>query len=111
MIFSGLNYISIPEVDSLNFNVPVSLNSMHGSGSFGFSGSGSDGNERILQFDFVSGKINDFNGNYVHSYFPNSEVSISGEIFSGAHIYYINNQLTSLSGTQDYLKFKRFFYK
>jgi hypothetical protein len=111
MIFSGHNYIAIPEVDSLSFNVPVSLNSIHGSSSFGFSGSGSNGQEEILKFEFEDGRIKDFNGNYADSYFPNRNIDISGDIFARGHHYYINNKLVSLSGVQNYFRFKRFFYE
>jgi len=111
MIFSGYNFISLPEVDTLSFNVPVSLNSIYGSGSFGFSGSGSNGEEQVIKFEFVSGEVRDFNGNYAASYFPNRNITVSGDIFSRGHHYYINNELSCLSGTQNYFRFKRFFYE
>jgi len=110
MIFSGDNSISVPEIDSLSFNIPISIDSISGTGSFGFAGTGSDGNERLMQFIFESGKIKDFNGNYVDSYFPDKVVNFSGDIFSGSHVYYIDSHPTSFSGIQDYFKFKRFFY-
>ena len=111
MIYSGHNFISLPEVDTLSFNVPVSLNSIYGSGSFGFSGSGSNGEEQVIKFEFVSGEVRDFNGNYAASYFPNRNITVSGDIFSRGHHYYINNELSCLSGTQNYFRFKRFFYE
>lgn len=110
MIFSGQNFLSLPEVDSLSFNIPFSVDSINETGCFGFSGSGANGQEIILNFKLSSGEIKDFNNNYVYSYYPNKEINISGDIFSGGHIYYINNNPFSLSGTQEYFKFKRFFY-
>lgn len=110
MIFSGLNYKSIPEFDYLSFDVPILINSISGSGSFGFSGSGANGNGVILDFNFESGKIKDFSNNTVYSYSPNQLINFSGDIFSGGHIYYIDNHPFSFSGTQEYFKFKRFFY-
>ena len=110
MNFSGQNFLSLPEVDSLSFNVPLSINSMYGTGCFGFSGSGDGGQEKILNFKFESGKVKDFNDNTVYSYYPNLEINFSGNISSGRNVYYINDQLFSLSGTQDYFKFKRFFF-
>ena len=106
MIFSGQNFLSLPEVDSLSFNIPFSVDSINETGCFGFSGSGANGQEIILNFKLSSGEIKDFNNNYVYSYYPNKEINISGDIFSGGHIYYINNNPFSLSGTQDYFKFK-----
>ena len=111
MIFSGHNFISLPEVDTLSFNVPISLNSIYGSGSFGFSGSGSNGESQIIKFEFISGEVRDFNGNYIYSYFPNREIVVSGDVFSRGHHYYINQDPVSLSGTQEYFRFKRFFYE
>ena len=110
MIFSGLNFKSLPEFDSLSFDLSISIDSISGSGSFGFSGSGTDGDSRIMNLNFESGKIKDFNKNYIGSYFPNKQINFSGDIFSGGHVYYMNNNVVSLSGTQDYFKFKRFFY-
>ena len=63
-----------------------------------------------MNLNFESGKIKDFNKNYIGSYFPNKQINFSGDIFSGGHVYYMNNNVVSLSGTQDYFKFKRFFY-
>ena len=70
----------------MSFNVPISINSISVSGSFGFSGSGANGNEVILEFNFESGKIKDFSNNTVYSYSPNEQINFTGDIFSGGHI-------------------------
>lgn len=44
-----------------------------------------------LSFSGVSGKIYDASGNFIHSYIPNQELFISGNVFTGHANIFINS--------------------
>lgn len=103
MILSGLQSRSILETNSLVFDLNLSLSKINGSGEFGLSGE-----DKRLNFRFVSGRIYDFNNNYVHSYLQDEKINISGDIQTGSYIYYINQEPVG-SDKKDNFKINRFY--
>jgi hypothetical protein len=103
MILSGLKSRSILETDSLAFDLDLSLSKINGSGEFGFSGE-----NKTLNFKFISGRIYDFNGNYVYSYLANESFNISGDIQTGSYIYYINQDPVGINNKNNF-KISKFY--
>lgn len=105
MIISGYNYRSIFEQTGLSFDLSCSINNITGSGAFGFSGE-----NNIIQFTFLSGKIYDFENRYVNSYQQNTNFDISGDIENTNYSYYINNNPISFDGVKPNFKIQNFYY-
>jgi hypothetical protein len=103
MILSGLKSRSIAENSNLSFDLNISLDKINGSGEFGFSGE-----NKTLNFKFISGRIKDFNNNYVYSYNRNENINISGDIETGCYIYYINGEPVGISNKTNF-KINKFY--
>ena len=103
MILSGLKSRSIAENSNLSFDLNMSLNKINGSGEFGFSGE-----NKTLSFKFISGRVNDFNNNYVYSYSANENINISGDIETGSYIYYINSEPVAIDNKTNF-KINKFY--
>jgi hypothetical protein len=103
MILSGLKSRSIAENSNLTFDLNISLDKINGSGEFGFSGE-----NKTLSFKFISGRVNDFNNNYVYSYSANENINISGDIETGSYIYYINSEPVAIDNKTNF-KINKFY--
>ena len=114
MIFSGSNnFRSLPEFKEWSFNATISLNSVSGSGFFGFSGTGvpPSSDDEVLGFKFISGKIKDPEDNLVFSYQKDRDLTISGDVFPDRYVYFINNNPINLSGNKNTFSVKKLIYE
>ena len=79
------------------FNYQLDLNPAYTTGSFGinFFNSGLAPPTRF-HISGISGKIFDTDNNFIHSYYRNNLLSISGNIFTGKHNVFINGVAKNL---------------
>ena len=110
MILSGLNFRSLPEYDEWSHDSIVSLSDVSGTGFLGFSGSGVGAVEKQVGYKFLSGKIYDFEDNYIFSYSKDSLIKISGDIFPTSYTSYINSVPINFSGQKDYFRLGQIVY-
>lgn len=95
MIASGLRKRSLyPQTGVLNYEFDVSFNSTAGRAQFGFSGQ----NGRQTHFDFISGKLYDYEGFFVHAAAANETISLLGYVNNYQHDYYVNQLPVRISG-------------
>lgn len=80
------------------FNYQLDLNPAYTTGSFGinFFNSGLSPSTRF-HISGISGKIFDTDNNFIHSYYPNNLLSISGNVFTGKHNIFINGVAKNLN--------------
>lgn len=97
MLISELKYRSIASQNILSYSANININNTTGISSFGLSG----GNSNLNLFTFKTGKIYDVNNRHVWSYNPSENITISGNINTGDHHYYINNNLICLSSPKE----------
>jgi len=109
MIFSGLKFRSLQQRNDYSFSIQASINNTTGTSLFYFSGTGAAGATKYLSFDFVSGRIIDPAGRFVHNYYENEDFTISGNVKSNEYNYYINDTPFVLSGDKDSFPVRRFF--
>lgn len=89
MKYSGVNFRQMPLVSGWSFSMDnLSLSNTVGVASVGFSGA--DGE---FAFSFSSGLLYDPDGRLVHSYNPNEQFFISGDIDHQKYRYFINGEL------------------
>lgn len=109
MIFSGLNFRSLQQRYDYSFALQANVTNTTGVSLFYFSGTGAGGATEYLSFDFISGRIIDPAGRYVHNYDDNEDFTISGNVNPTDYNYYINNTPFVLSGDKDNFPIRRFF--
>lgn len=105
MLITGSTYRSIASQNILSYSINGNIDSTTGISSFGFSGD--SGNLNL--FTFRTGKIYDVNNRHVWSYNPSESFTISGNINTGDHHYYINDNLICLS-TPKLDHYYKYFY-
>lgn len=105
IISSGTKYRSIASQNILSYAVDLNLDNTTGTAFFGFSGD----NTNLNLFTFRTGKIYDINNRHVWSYNPAENLTFSGNINTGDHNYYINNNLICLSTPKNNNFFKYFY--
>lgn len=87
MIVSGFKQRNIyTQTDIFQYQFNPSLSNTSGRCDFGFSGASG-----VINWKLESGRIFDYNNNYLFSYQANSEVLISGSLSSGSNDFWINN--------------------
>jgi hypothetical protein len=104
MIFTSAAYRRVQERENFTFDVDLSIDSLSGLASFGFSGE-----DKIFKFDFQSGRIIDPEGRYVHSYKKDINFNISGNINETEYNYYVDDYLVVQDGRKDNFKTQRLF--
>ena len=104
MIFSGKNYRSLLEKDTISFEADLSIDNLKGAASFGFSGEG-----KSISFSFESGRIYDPENRYFSSYEANSAIALSGNISGVSYDYYYNSSPICFIGKKDGFKVRNFF--
>jgi len=113
MIFTGVNYRSIPTSNSFTLDLnkiiiyysgdkhnPSAVSGFH----FGFSGTSND-----ISFRGVSGKIYDPEGRVVYGYSDQTDFSFSVSFDSGNYEYYFNNALYCSKGVKTNFNANKFF--
>ncbi len=105
MLITGSTYRSIASQNILSYSINGNINSTTGISSFGLSGD----NGSLNLFTFRTGKIYDVNNRHVWSYNPSESFAISGNINTGDHHYYINDNLICLS-TPKQNNYYKYFY-
>ena len=105
MIYSGLNYRKLQERNVFSFDAFFSLNSVSGSGLFGFSGEG-----QTFDFKFQSGKVIDPEDRYVFSYQKDKSFNISGNSSGSFYDYYINKSLFCKNGVKSNFDVDNFYF-
>lgn len=105
IISSGITYRSIAAQNILSYSIDGSIDNTSGISSFGFSGD--QGNLNL--FTFKTGKIYDVNNRHVWSYNPSETFNISGNINTGNHNYYINNNIVCISSPKPNSYYKYFY--
>jgi len=105
IISSGITYRSIAAQNILSYSIDGSIDNTSGISSFGFSGD--QGNLNL--FTFKTGKIYDVNNRHVWSYNPSETFNISGNINTGNHNYYINNNIVCISSPKQNSYYKYFY--
>lgn len=105
MLITGSTYRSIASQNILSYAINGNINSTTGISSFGLSGE----NGSLNLFTFRTGKIYDANNRHVWSYNPSESFAISGNINTGDHHYYINNNLICLSTPKPDHYYKYFY--
>ena len=93
IVATGTKYRSISTQNIFSYAINGNINNTSGISSFGFSGD----NGNLNLFTFKTGKIYDINNQHVWSYNPSEDFLISGNINSGDHNYYINNNIVCLT--------------
>lgn len=87
MIVSGYKQRNIyTQNDIFQYQFNPSLSNTSGRCDFGFSGQSG-----VINWKLESGRIFDYNNNYLFSYQANSEVLISGSLSSGSNDFWVNN--------------------
>ena len=86
MLITGFTYRSVASQNILSYSINGNINNTTGISSFGLSGD----NGNLNLFTFRTGKIYDVNNRHVWSYNPSENFTISGNINTGDHHYYIN---------------------
>ena len=105
MLITGSTYRSIASQNILSYAINGNINSTTGISSFGLSGE----NGSLNLFTFRTGKIYDANNRHVWSYNPSESFAISGNINTGDHHYYINDNLICLSTPKPDHYYKYFY--
>lgn len=81
---------------NLVYNSTLSLVSGSFIFGFGYSGTGAtDPLEKKVFFSGESGKISNGDGGFFYGYMDNSTLTVSGNIFSGYHSFFIKDSFTS----------------
>ena len=104
MIYSGLNYRKVQERSIFSFDSFFSLDSVSGSGLFGFSG-----NNQTFNFKFESGKIFDPESRYISSYQKNKTINLSGNVSGAFYDYYLNKILFCKNGSKNDFEIENFY--
>ena len=104
MIISGSTNRRMLASRDYSYLFDFSLNNSTGSSFFGFSGEG-----QTLGFTLNKGRILDPNNKYVGSYRANEDITISGNVNSGAYDYRINDELICQSVTGSFFAEKFYF--
>lgn len=104
MIISGDTNRRMLASRDYSYLLDFSLDNSTGSAFFGFSGA-----SQTFGFTFDRGRILDPSNKYVYSYRPNENISISGNVNSGAYDYKINNDLISQSSVPAFFAEKFYF--
>lgn len=105
MLITGSTYRSIASQNILSYSINGNINITTGISSFGLSGD----NGSLNLFTFRTGKIYDVNNRHVWSYNPSESFAISGNINTGDHHYYINDNLICLSTPKSDHYYKYFY--
>jgi hypothetical protein len=105
MLITGSTYRSIASQNILSYSINGNIDSTTGISSFGLSGD----NGSLNLFTFRTGKIYDVNNRHVWSYNPSESFAISGNINTGDHHYYINDNLICLSTPKPDHYYKYFY--
>jgi hypothetical protein len=104
MIFTSAAYRRVQEREDFTFNADLSIDTLSGLASFGFSGE-----DKIFKFDFQSGRIIDPEGRYVSSYRKNTSFNLSGSVNGSEYNYYVDKVLISQDGAKENFKTQRMF--
>lgn len=104
MLYSGLNFRKLQKRNQFCFESSFLINTVSGSGAFGFSGEGQDFN-----FKFISGKIFDPQSRYFSSYSDDAVFNISGNVSGTAYDYYLNDSLICKRGIKNNFNFENFY--
>tara|TARA_Y100000593_G_C4323486_1_gene345311 strand:- start:2079 stop:3923 length:1845 start_codon:yes stop_codon:yes gene_type:complete len=105
MEISGLKYRSIAERDSLSYSMDFSIDNNTGDATFGFSGE-----NKLISFNFISGRMYDPEGRYFSSYTSGDPHAISGSIFEDNYNYYLDQKPINFKGTKENFQIENFFW-
>lgn len=84
------------QTGSFEYMLSFAANNTSGQINFGFSGE-----DRVLDFDIKSGKIFDYQDNFVYGISPYETVTLSGRCDTGNHNYYINDAPLNLNSQKE----------
>jgi hypothetical protein len=88
MIITGQKQIFLSSQPN-KFSYDLAISSLNNSGGLAIGFSGQSGN--FLNYTFESGRIYDYNGDFVYSYGSNSTINISANVENSVQSYFINN--------------------
>lgn len=84
------------QTGGFEYLISLAVNNTTGHVNFGFSG-----DNKVLDFDIRSGRILDYQDNFVYGISPNEVVALSGRCLEAQHNFYINDAPVNLNSVKE----------